>query len=165
MEQGTVKEITNAGVKCDTNKDYSNMFDSIFDAESAEETEDGDKDDYCMRKYVVDNQLIDAKYRVKLNPKYIDISELNCKPIQAKIIKSLDDVFTQGMLTSDDITSEITICAKEKMHSNKVFDKIISLLILKELALTDEQKNVERQAFVDLMTKVKIDIRQYCIIE
>lgn len=163
MERGSVEEITRAAVKCQTDKDYRAMFDDIYNTEdSSEETEDEDRDEYCIRKYVVDNQLVDAKYEVKINPKEIDVSQVICEPIVTKFLASLQEGFTQGMLENKEITPEFSDCAKGKMVDLKAFDKIISLFIIKDLALTDEQKNEEREVFVNLMTKVKLEIRRTC---
>lgn len=163
MGRGTVEEITISAVKCQLKESYGEMFDNILNVEdSSEETEDDDKDEYCVKKYVVDNQIIDAKYTVILNRKNIDVSEISCDPIVRKFLKTLEDEFTQGLLENDSITPEYSICAKNKMLDNKAFDKIIALFILKDLALTDQQKNEERQVFVELMTKVKLEMMRTC---
>lgn len=44
-----------------------------------------DESEYCVRKYIVEKKLIETSYKINLNPRDINTTEINCD----KIIKDI----------------------------------------------------------------------------
>lgn len=133
---------------------YSDLFGKLFD-DLFDQTENEEEDDalleYCVRKYVVDSNLVDTKvYKVTLNPKNLDVQNVNCKESLETQKRELMELIEE-MLDSeskDEITSD---CARQRFLNTGFVDKMMEISVLSEMNITDAQKEGERKRFVDFI--------------
>lgn len=137
---------------CNAEKSFSNSFDEMMDEgnkSSEEENENDAIDDYCGRKYAVDNNLIDSNvYNIVLNPENIEVSNVNCTHVNAKNFKELEDALKKLIEEDDALDVE---CAIRKQREGKLMELVFKVLVLSKLDLTNKQKREEKTEFVKEM--------------
>jgi hypothetical protein len=124
---------------CDSGAELvKTMVDSVFNkkSDSSEKSESDLKFDYCRRKYVLDKNLIDTnQHNITLNPKNLDVSEVNCEEvIKIEISKSMAG------------KHKFFGCMTKKIESPNNVDTEFKIFVLLELGMTEEQEKVERKS-------------------
>ena len=127
---------------------------------SSSSDEDDPTEDYCTRKLVVDNKLIDTtKYNIILNPKNLDVSAVNCEQELEKAFKSFEVILMKMVKDDDDLNDEKSQCILNKYREQHFGHKLIRLGVLSELEISDENKLEERIAYIqsmyDLVSTIK----------
>jgi hypothetical protein len=161
-------------LKCKSSEMFGELFDSIFEEDSSSSEEDDltDSEDYCVRKHVIENNLIDtAKYQLDENPKKINVSELDCSAIYKSVVekietKIIDEVPVLGSEESseskDDVDSD-SECLLQVIRTGEFVDKLTPFEFLKEFSMTDEQKGEEKQKFIDIMSEMTEKFATECL--
>jgi hypothetical protein len=130
-------------VACLTERTFGDLFDSEISSVGRDEKED---ENYCARKFVVEHNLIDtAVYNVMLNPKNINIDNVDCKKITKKWIKK------EEKRAIKDFEEDTRECVLVKDRETGNAHKHLRLKVLRELNITDEQKQIERVNFINHM--------------
>jgi phosphoribosylaminoimidazole-succinocarboxamide synthase len=128
------------------------QFDSYFKIFS-----EGSKDpvkEFCVRKHVLENKLIDTStYNVTLEPN-TNATELIC----AKKLESFAERFTKELITvlkdnGRGFTDAEVECFLARLQNVKFMDKMLVIGVLSEISITEAQKADERRKYVEFMGK------------
>lgn len=129
---------------CIDDTKFNELFDHLYN-----EAPDDNKEDYCVRKYVLDNKILDSRYNVQLNPKSIKTSNINCVPLIEENRKDVEKSFTEHRNYSLDKK----ICIRVVFKNGKYFDNVAAVTLLKTSNLTKEQLATERTKFINAMIR------------
>ena len=140
---------------CIVEKEFGAMFDSIMrkDASSSSEKDDP-LEDYCARKLIVENKLIDTvKYNITLNPKNLDVAAVNCEEVLEKAFMTIVVAVTKALNTDDDFKfdDDETQCLINKYREQHFGQKLMRLGVFSELDITAETKEEEKKVFIQTM--------------
>jgi hypothetical protein len=142
---------------CTTDEVFGELFDALYassnSTDSSEEKEESRQEDYCTRKYMVDNNFINTTvYSVTLNPENIDVSSLKCDDIMEATIKEAEDELKEEFEEEFERPSKRTMkCVVKAMRSNHFFENNVRVSILGEIKISDDAKIQERAKFIELM--------------
>lgn len=119
---------------------------------------------YCLRKYVVDHNLIEMNnYHVKLNKQNIDISGINCGPVMEDLTKTQKTTLTSTYKAADQTrTSKKIECMVQKAMDNNFANKTWAVVVLGEVKMSDKQKKDERKRYIETMLRVNKVIEKEC---
>lgn len=135
------------------------VFDEMFS--DTQEDEDDDKEtDYCIRKYVVDNNLIDTnEFTVEINPDNLDIApDFNCTDHVDDTFEELEDELKSSFFFSEVKSRRQNRCLQRVIKHAKVIDYMLSLGVMTELKISDEIRANERKKFIDFMSNLYRDM-------
>lgn len=154
IKLNTKMTLKNAAKSCKAyEKVYEKEFDRFFKIFS--EGESDKVKDFCVRKHVVDNKLMDfSVYNVTIFPENVNATQIVC----AKILEKFAEGFTKGLIKTlrddgkgfDEVELE---CFLGKLQKVKFMDKLLVIGVLSEIDITEEQKNAERKKYVEFMGK------------
>lgn len=135
------------------------VFKTIFDhLRNIDDADVDQKDDYCVRKYVLDKKLVEQRYKVKLNPKNIETSKINC----VNSLKDSERDSARSFIEERGFSIEKKVCIGYIFKSGQYFDNIAVASVLKGSEITKEQLVIERNKFVGAMMKFTKETSQ-CI--
>lgn len=111
--------------------------------------------DYCGKKRIIDNGLIDTTvYKINLNPDNLDVEGVDCDAVlKSKIrifVKHLYELLQGGKKFDKDVFD----CFVKKFKESKYFNRLMVLGIMAELDLSEEEKAAEVQKFIDFMKEL-----------
>lgn len=130
---------------------YGGLFDVMLSRPYDKEKDT--EGDYCVRKYVVDLNLLDTKtYNIEMNPRNIEPTTVDCKKIIAHQTQKIKDEMKNRF--GSHMTCNQVKCALEKFEDENYINKIVLTVVLSQIKLTDEQKQAERKKFIKMMDKV-----------
>lgn len=147
-------EVVLATMDCKLEAQYEEIFDELIDGSSESyEDELSLEENYCMRKYIVDNELIEPSYKLSLNPQEIDTSVVNCDEVFPATRQSLENHMILTFISehSGEKNEEMDACASEVIHSENFIDQLLSFSFLHEIDLSDEAKAKEKAKFIQIM--------------
>lgn len=101
------------------------------------------KQEYCLVKYVADNKIVDLG-NVETNSKNIDHDTVICDGIV-----EADRRKTEGEVMEKITDKEVLSCATDYYMSNKIYDSIVGLEVLRKVDLPAEAKEVETNRLTD----------------
>lgn len=146
---------------CAATKTFGDMFDGLCkavneDSSSSESDEKSPLDDYCIRKYLTENNYINTTiHRIDLNPNNIDVTGADCdkivKKAKAEAINELKKEFDEE---GDFVSRHSKRCLKKSLHESKYFETAGKAIVLCEITLTPEIKEFERGQFIADMGKL-----------
>lgn len=138
---------------CIEGRTFNELFDHLYSNTDA----DLDKnEEYCVRKYCLENKLVDRSYNVKINPRNIDTTKVNCDALIKESRKDSEKSFTDERGYSIDKK----ICFSVAFKNGKFFDNIALVSILKGTGITTNQLTVEKNKFNNAMVKFMKDISE-----
>lgn len=145
-----IAEMSMATVQiCVFETEYGKVFDDTISAAY----DDDDKTNYCLRKYVVDRNLIDLKvHNIIINPKDIDISSFDCEGMLKTYFRNSTVNITEGENLKN-LNDEQKQCIKGKFREGKYAGKVLAVIVLSEISMNDEQKAAERTKFINSMSE------------
>lgn len=154
VEADNTKKIVIASSICFPEALFGAVFDEIF-AYSTDEDEplDDKQTDYCIRKFVVDNNLIDSDmYTIVLNPDNLEnVADLDCTEFVEDSFEELRDQLKISFL-SDSVQPKSEIrCMNRAIRKANSVNVMSRLSVLSELNLKEEAKAVEKDRFVKFM--------------
>lgn len=141
---------------CIEGRSFNQLFDFLYN--SADDADS--KEDYCVRKYLLDNRLVDSRYNVKLNPKSIATNKINCEALIKESRKDSEGSFTEERGYSLDKK----ICIKLAFKNGNYFDNVSVVSALKGSSVTPQQLTEERTKFTSAMVKFMKEITS-CVAE
>lgn len=153
--------ILKAVFECESKNEISLVFDQIFnnanDADS--DTQDDLESAYCIRKYLVNNNLIDtAIFKVVLKDPNV---ETDCTTIIKNQFKEAENGLRTGLEAGENgMTTEQVECALKKYRSKNYNDFLFTIGLLSEFNPTHEQKNTYRDKFTKMMLEISIEIAE-----
>jgi len=122
------------------------MFDNIFDRVSGFQFNESAEFKYCIRKYLLDNNYLNATLGIILNRDNLDVSKVDCSGAKDQ--------------TAATILAESTLnnaCYIKKVNDIKNVATIWIILILPEANITEEQKDQFRWQFIRSSLKFQED--------
>lgn len=154
----------NSFISCGAEEKFGKAFEELFNDQSSSEEETDDKEDYCIRKHVLDNNLINKNHlKLEVNPKNLDISEIDCNVLYQKALKEAEDELVKAFMDnsseendSSEENPNAAICLLEVVRKGNFIDKMLKFDYVKEFNLTPEIKSKLRIEFIDLMTKISL---------
>lgn len=160
----------NAIIDCHFSDQFVAIFDSIMNDESEEDEELSDEEDYCVRKHIIENELIDAtKYKLDVNPKNLDTSSIDCDKLYNNLVIKIKDQMVAGMKEMDvDDSSSTNIsdeCVLNIVDSYDYVNKLEYFDYLKEFELSLHDIELEKEKFVNLMKEMTKMVMNKCVIE
>lgn len=109
---------------------------------------------FCIRKYVIEKELIDPAYKIEVNPNKIDAKMINCEEHNPTIRNNFED-FLKDMILDDDNSSEededLSSCVLKAIASENMIDHAMGIKVLQEIDLTDEQKKKEKERINEIV--------------
>lgn len=165
IAQGKVTRATfESFMTCQASKKFGQIFDSILVPESSSEEETDPKEDYCIRKHIIENKLMNTeRYKLKVNPQNLDTSSIDCSVLYQKALKDAEDELVQALLDNDSseenglkskIDSADAICILNKVREGNYIDQMLHFDYIKEFNLDTAGKNELRNQFVDVMSRL-----------
>lgn len=156
------KSIFDAFVSCQAEKKFGEVFDKLMEPESSSEEEIDPKEDYCIRKHVIDNKLIDEQLSLPVNPNNVDTTKIDCSSLYQKALKDAEDDLVKALMDEDSSESEQTVtqqngdipCLLNIVRNGKFIDRMLQFDYVKELNLNSSKKNEMRKKFIIVMTKL-----------
>lgn len=112
---------------------------------------------YCLKKYALDNNLIDPEYKIDLNPVNQEVTSETC----TSYVKEFKDVDNESFanISNEYINERNKYCALKKVSEFGLSKKILLLAVLEDLDLSDEQKENEKKKLE--LSKVEPMIRKF----
>lgn len=153
-----IAEMSMATVQiCVFEAEYGKVFDDAINAAY----DDDDKTNYCLRKYVVDKNLIDPKvHQITINPNDVDVSNIHCEGMLRTYFKNSTVNMTEGDSLKH-LNEEQKQCIRGKFRDGKYAGKVLAVIVLSEISMTDEQKATERTKFINSMSEFFTQL-QWC---
>jgi len=131
---------------CIENESFNELFDHLYN--SADQRHDHSvKEDYCVRKYVMDHHLIDRSYNLKLNPQNIAVATIKCDPLIEESRKDAEKSFTEER----DYSIDKKICIRLAFQKGKYFDSIAPVTVMKGSNISTTKLAAERVKFTTAM--------------
>lgn len=157
----------NSFMSCQADKKFTQIFDSLLNGDdSSSEEETDEKEDYCIRKHIIDNNLINKNhFKLQLNPKNLDTSAIDCNVLYQKALKDAEDELVKALLEDDDSSEEQDVnkmkidpsnvtCVLESIRKGNFIDQMLHFDYIKEYDLTPVKKEELRLEFVNVMTRL-----------
>lgn len=151
-------------IKCQATKKFGEVFDAIADGEDSSQEETEASEDYCIRKHIVENNLIDSQhFQLEVNPKNLDTTTIDCNVVYRKALKDAEDELVKALLEEDsseenEIQSTIdptnVSCLLAVIRDGNFIDQMIHFDYVKEFNLNREARSKLRKSFIIVMTKL-----------
>jgi len=153
-----------AAFLCVFKESFGEMFDELIVQNSKSHSgeknvsESSLKEDYCVRKHFVDNNLIDTTlFPVILNPKSITVNDSDCSDIlKTFIIETEDELVDQ--FADEDGKKLKRRCIAKTVKTSRYFEVMGKVFLLTELQITPEVKDRERALFIEAMKVIVEEI-------
>lgn len=149
------KKMETALKLCLSDEMFGDLFDELYaSANETDSLESSDfEEDYCVRKYMVDNDFINTTlYNVNLNPENIETANLKCDDFVKSAMEEIEDALKEEFESELDRPSRrATKCMKKTIRSFDFFVVSFRVVAFGEVGLTDEAKAAERSKFIELM--------------
>lgn len=151
---------------CQAEKKFGQLFDDLLNEESSSEEEIDPKEDFCVRKHIVDHKLIHVgNHNLNLNPKNLDPSTFDCEALYQKALKDAEDELVKALLEEnsseekDDSentkpTSQQVSCILEVIRERNFIDQMLQYDYVKEMKLDETKQRKMRQNFINVMTRL-----------
>ena len=157
IDYAVEKKMTIAVVLCTSSDVFGELFDEAYDDANSTDSskEETLEDDYCERKYMVDNNFTNPAYQVNLNPKNVNVSAINCDEIIENSIKEAVDELSKEF--KDELkrpSQRASQCIAKVIRSNHYFENVMRIAMLGEIGISDEDKAEERKQFIDNMKQL-----------
>lgn len=151
------KKMTTAVKLCTVDSTFGAAFRILYlSGQSNDSEEDIDKknEDYCLRKYMTENNFIDLTvYKVNLNPDNITVIGLNCDRIVKDSIEIGENSFKEEFEDEDgQLSKQISRCLTKTIREHKLFEASTKVVMLGEIGVTDEVAEAEKKMYVQKMS-------------
>jgi len=157
LENAMEKKIEIVITLCIADKIFGDLFDETYatayaEVNSTNTTEEDLKYEYCSKKYMVDNNLFNPDYQVNLNPRNVNVSNLNCDEIvQNMITEAIDELKEEFEEESERVSKRKMKCVTKAIRSSRYYETLYNVLMLVEIEISDEEKAKERTKFIQNM--------------
>lgn len=145
---------------CAPDKMFGEWFDNwVYDDETGNSAEEdiGDlREDYCHRKFLVEQKFIDDNVykNISINPNNIETNFSCDKYWNDALIEyrnTLRDSFSSAF---DNPSRKITRCIGDTIESKHYPELVLKLWLLDQIRLTEQQRHTERANTIDFMKKL-----------
>lgn len=148
LEDKAQDMVDGALIKCRGQIEYGTFFDTFYEQKRIEQF--NDEFDFCMRKHLIDRNVISANsYNFKANPKNLRTEGIDCVHIMKT---ALEQMKTQ-------VSSAGSTCVINTFIDNGYLDLMLKIQLLTKLNITPQEKEVEKQVFIQQMINMTHSIR------
>lgn len=145
-------------LSCIATKEFGSMFNQLLGDKTVEDDDSDPMEDFCARKFVVDNNFIDNNiYNLNTNPQNINTTDIDCDGIMQRVLKSIESDLKEVIEKDDDAEDKVK-CIIGKYNANHYFERLLAIIFLKELDPTEAQKVKEREKFIEIMINISKNI-------
>jgi ribosome-associated toxin RatA of RatAB toxin-antitoxin module len=150
-------------ISCEADEKVNEAFEELFKDKSSSEEELDDKEDYCIRRHILDHNLINTEhFKLVVNPKNLDTSEIDCQVLYEKSLKDAEDELVKALAEdsseeqSENSMEDSTIeqCLLKVIRKHHFIDQMFQYDYIKEFDLTPAKKEELRVQFVKIMTEL-----------
>lgn len=148
-------------LQCISIRRYGEIFDRMMTYSSSEEDSYDPLEEYCIRKYVNDKNLLNNEiYKIDINPGNVNTTdETNCDSIMENFSKVADNKMTK--IFEDEIALLLEKeCYNSKFDVKQSTDRMLAIMVLRKLKLSEV--NDERQKFIDILLTITKAIITNC---
>jgi hypothetical protein len=157
QKAGTEVTLT-ALISCEAGVKFNEAFEELFKDE--DDNDITDNEDYCIRKHILDHNLINTEhFKLTLNPKNLDTSDIDCQVLYQKSLKDAEDELVKALAedsseeTDESSLDDATIeCLLKTIRKNHFIDKMLQFDYVKEFELTPAKREELRVQFIEIMT-------------
>lgn len=144
---------------CLPDKNFGELFEETFELEETapeynETTDDlGELQlDYCMRKHIVDKNLIDSRvHKVNLNPKGVNVAGVDCDKLYNEYFEEFSISLKDKFVTAMSPTTKQTRCMMNTIKKEDYVGKSLKVWALGELKISADQEKIEKHNYIDFM--------------
>lgn len=157
-EAEAIKKFAIAISLCISEQVFGELFDNLMknDKEEVETLEDK-QNDYCIRKYVIDKELIDTvKFPVTLNPDNIELN-FTCAIRIDGIFEDLKKIIQDGFEIPGQNKKQVR-CLNKTIKSENGIEFIAKMSVLSEIQMTDDLRKELRSEFVQTIKKLHLQM-------
>ena len=155
----------NSFVSCKGRTKFGEMFDSFLEPKTSSEEKTDPKEDYCIRKRIIENKLITLEnVNLQMNPQNIDTSNVDCNIVYQKTFKDAEDDLVKNLLDDDSDSTEEddtikfdptnVACILQTLRQRAYIDHLLQFDYLKDMSLDATKRNQMRNNFIEIMTNV-----------
>lgn len=135
---------------CASGKTFGQVFDELCKKDGSESDEATPVDDYCIRKYLTENNFINTTiHQIDLNPEKVDVTGADCEKVvreaKAEAIAELKKEFEEE---DEFVSRHARKCLLKSVNNGKYFEAVGSAVVLCEVTMTPEIKEFERNNFI-----------------
>jgi len=159
------KKMEIAVAHCTNDEVFGKLFDYLYEAanettDSSEEDENSPVEDYCTRKYIIDNNFINTTvFKVNINPNNTDISKVNCDQVVLDAIEESEGEFKQEYANAlEKPSKKKTKCIGKTVRLNQFFENTVVVILYGEIGIPEDIKAAEKTNFVGKMKRMSEDI-------
>lgn len=160
FEQAIEKKTETLVKICAATKTFGELFDGLCKAitedSSSESEEDSPLEDYCIMKYLTENNIINTTiHHIDLNPKNVDVTGADCNKMVKKAKSDAISVLKKEFDEEDDFQSRpLKKCLKKTLNGSRYFEIAGKAAVLCEVTMTPEVKEFERGQFIEGIAKI-----------
>lgn len=148
-------KMTTAVKLCTVDTTFGAAFRILYlsgQSNDSEEAIDQKNEDYCLRKYMTENNFIDTTvYKVNLNPDNIDVNGIDCDRIVKDSIESGEESFKREFEDEDGhLSKQVSRCLTKTIREHKLVEASSKVMLLGEIGVSDEE--AEKKIFVQKMS-------------
>lgn len=146
--------LSQSEVKCDSESEFGNLFDSYFKLNSDDFERYNDLQEHCIRLEV---ETAVKHLNIEVNPKNLETDNIDCS-------KALEAIKAEIIDSSKDIDEGIkSYCIRSMLRENNdYFHSLLIVEVLSSLNLNADQQNRERQKFIDNLVEITLKVRERC---
>lgn len=138
------------------------IFGEMFDDMMKEESEDGDleekQNDYCIRKYVIDNGIIDPiEYTINLNPDNIELN-FQCDVMVEDLFEIFEETVKEAFENESMKSRKQLRCLSRAIRNEDAVKYMVKISVLSEVSLSDEQTADLRTEFITNFQKLYLEM-------
>jgi len=153
-EAEATKKLAIAISLCISEQVFGELFDNLMTNNTEEvETLEDKQNDYCIRKYVIDKELIDTdKFTVTINPDNIELN-FTCASRIGSIFEDLKKIIQDGFEIPNQSKKQAR-CLNKTIKSENGIEYIAKISVLSEIQMADDLRKELRSEFVQTIKKL-----------
>lgn len=156
-ERGT-KTLENSMATCMFEKQFGSLYDKLTSAATnmSERSQEELISGYCTRKHLQAKKMVgESVFTGVFNPKTLNADKIDCSSEVEKALKKVEITLMVFLNEDDfDLTDLQANCALNKFLKSNISNKLLTILVLSDYDVAAAKKALERQSFVEYMTKM-----------
>lgn len=164
LQDEITRTTLNSYMACQLGNKFGELFDDILNGDDSSQEQIDPQEDYCIRKHIIEHKLIKNEHvKLQINPKHLDISNIDCNVLYQKALKDAEDELVHAMLDGDsqednEVKSKVepteTNCLLDVIRSGNFIDQMLQYDYIKEFSMSATTKSQLRSEFIRVMTKL-----------
>ncbi|CRL05606.1 CLUMA_CG017993, isoform A [Clunio marinus] len=141
---------------CSPEDIFGEFFDELYNSANQTSDEDSAESDYCLKKHLSDTNFYNkTAYVIDMNPKNIDISQINCDDEYKIALDAFEEAFEEELQMEMRKSPKNTkTCVTNAIRSTKSLEHNLFAAILGEIGVTADERAKERAKYVTAMDQM-----------